>query len=195
MWQWRRSWFQRPRWWVRYLLTTASTFVMLQVPAWLGGPVASIAYAAFLSAVLSVGPTWRAQRDHRAWEQLEMSRATPRAQLEAAEAVVRYPRPPTSSVMLADAVRIGELALSERGSCARGSLLASVLFVAAGVLTVVTPWLWVAVFVGATGLTVGVGAVRDGALARRVGELRAQLTGVQGIGSTAEPGLAREEWE
>ncbi|MBF5082693.1 hypothetical protein [Quadrisphaera sp. INWT6] len=189
MWQWRRSWFQRPRWWVTYLLTAAAAFAVFSALARLGAPTVTTTQAVFLAGVVSVAPAWRTQRDHRAWEQLEMSASAPRAQLEAAEAVVRYRRPSTSAAVLADAIRIGELALEERGSPRGGYILAAVLASAAVVLAVVTSWWWAVVLAGVTALVV-VGAVQAGALARRVGEVRAQLAAAEGADVVIDSGGA-----
>lgn len=188
MWR-RRSWFQRPRWWLTYLLNAVGAFAVLVVLARLGAPMVTTTQAVFLAAVLSVEPTWRTQRDHRAWERLEMSSSAPRAQLEVAEAVVRCRRSSTSAEDVGDAIRIGELALKQRGS-ARGGFVAAVLLAgAAAVLSVVTSWWWVAL-VGVGALGVAVGAVRAGVLARCVDELREQLAAAEGAELVIDPGRA-----
>lgn len=92
--------------------------------------------------LLSVVAAWREQREHRPWEQLEMSTTATRAQLQAAEAVVRYGRASSDPVVPDQALRIVQLARRQAGPPAIGLTIAAVAAAALVLVAVVSNTLW-----------------------------------------------------
>jgi len=175
MWQRRRSWFERPRWWVAYLLYCASTAPVVMTLGWLGAPALSWGEITVFSVALPVVATWRDQRDHRAWEQLEMSSTATRAELEAAEAVVRYNRSSADPVVLREGLRIAELARGGSGPAISGLIVPAVVAAVLVMVAVAFQVLW-PLPVAVVGLLLAGWAVRwTRTLDRRVTQLQEQL--------------------
>lgn len=175
MWQRRRSWFERPRWWADYSLSSAMTAAVMVAWGGLGAPGMSWGEVAAFSLLLPVAATWREQREYRPWEQLEMSSTATRAQLEAAEAVVRYDRASSDPVVLDQALRIIQLARRQAGSPATGLTIAAVAAAALVLVAVVSNALW-PLPAAAVGLLLAAWEARwTSVLRRRQAQLHEQL--------------------